>query len=202
MNAAVRSSTAASEGHGSLCRTRVLVMGGKDRGDDALGPLVAERLESTRGWAAVRAHVDLRMAGALDVLDVADTPSGTSCIVVDAARGLEPGEVAFIPFERFLDLTSDSLPAPRSSHEQPVATVLGLARIVRGALPDGGFLVGGGAAFGLGQLPSRRALESVPQLADRLVREVTQRCDPPGDRESATTGPRDSTWERTACASR
>ena len=198
MNARVRRAGPVGE-RGTPPRARVLVLGGKDRGDDAVGPLVAERLESSRGWAAVRAHVDLRMAGALDVLDVADTPSGTSCIVVDAARGLEPGEIAFIPFERFLDEAAEGLPVPRSSHELPVATVLGLARIVRGELPDGGFLVGGGAGFGLGQPPSGRTLGSVPRLADRLMREVARRCRP-DDQESATLRPGESTREPSPCA--
>ena len=140
-------------------RVRLLVLGSVDRGDDALGPLAVAEL-SPDVWPMV----DVRLGSSLDVLDLADVPPGGSCVVIDAARGLEPGVIAFIPFERFLGRAADRLPAPRSSHELPLPDLVRLVQVMRGSVPRGGFLVAGGLHFGLGELPSREVALAIPGL--------------------------------------
>ncbi len=140
-------------------RVRLIVLGSVDRGDDALGPLAVAEL-SPDVWPMV----DVRLGSSLDVLDLADVPPGGSCVVIDAARGLEPGTIAFIPFQRFLGRAADRLPAPRSSHELPLPDLVRLVQVVRGSVPRGGFLVAGGLHFGLGELPSREVALAIPAL--------------------------------------
>ena len=140
-------------------RVRLIVLGSVDRGDDALGPLAVAEL-SPDVWPMV----DVRLGSSLDVLDLADVPPGGSCVVIDAARGLEPGVIAFVPFQRFLGRAADRLPAPRSSHELPLPDLVRLVQVMRGSVPRGGFLVAGGLHFGLGELPSREVALAIPGL--------------------------------------
>ncbi len=153
---------------------RLIVLGAMDRGDDALGPMAIDELPSVPGGPAALALADLRLAGHLDVLDLVDTPAGTACLIVDAARGLAPGTVAFVPFESFLAPGDGDLPEPRSSHEMPVGTVLRLAQVMRTRLPDGGFIVAGATTFGLGEALSPTILAAVPRLAAAVADAVLQ----------------------------
>jgi hypothetical protein len=104
------------------------------------------------------------------VLDLADVLPDGACVVVDAARGLAPGVIAFLPFARFLGRHAGHLPDPRSSHELPLGELVQLVRVVRGSLPRGGFLVAGGLNFGLGELPSQEIARAVPALVLALER--------------------------------
>jgi hydrogenase maturation protease len=144
-------------------RIRLIVLGSVDRGDDALGPLAVAEL-SPDVWSLV----DVRLGSSLDVLDLADVPEGGACLVVDAARGLAPGAIAFIPFGRFLGRSAARLPSPRSSHELPLPDLVRLVRAVRGTVPRGGFLVAGGSHFGLGELPSREVAIAIPTLVTAI----------------------------------
>jgi Ni,Fe-hydrogenase maturation factor len=146
-------------------RVRLIVLGAVDRGDDALAPLAVAEL-SPDVWPLV----DVRLGTSLDVLDLSDVPLDGACIVVDAARGLEPGAIAFIPFQRFMGRSASRLPAPRSSHELPLRDLVRLVKVIRGTLPRGGFLVAGGSHFGLGELPSPEVARVVP----RLTREIEE----------------------------
>ena len=157
---------------------RLIVLGALDRGDDALGPLAIEALRAGSDGPAALALVDLRLAGHLDVLDLVDAPAGTACLIVDAARGLAPGTVAFLPFETFLAPGHGDLPEPRSSHEMPVGTVLQLAQVMRGTLPHGGFIVCGATSFGLGEPLSPAILAAVPELAAVVAQLVRQYARP------------------------
>ena len=144
-------------------RVRLIVLGSVDRGDDALGPLAVAEL-SPDVWPLV----EVRLSSSLDVLDLADVPEGGACLVVDAARGLAPGTIAFIPFQRFLGRNAGRLPSPRSSHEVPLPDLVRLVKVLRGDLPRGGFLVAGGLHFGQGELPSREVALAIPGLVTAI----------------------------------
>ena len=157
---------------------RLIVLGAMDRGEDALGPMAIDALPTVPGGREALALVELREAGHLDVLDLVDTPQGSACLIVDAARGLAPGLVAVVPFESFLAPGHDELPEPRSSHELPVGTVLRLAQVMRGTLPEGGFIVCGAASFGLGEQLSPAILAAVPELAAVVAQTVLRYAGP------------------------
>ena len=166
---------------------RLIVLGSVDRGDDALGPLVVAQLPADL-WPLV----DVRIGGSLDVLDLADVPPNGACVVVDAARGLAPGVIAFVPFVRFLGRRAGHLPDPRSSHELPLGELIQLVHVVRGDLPRGGFLVAGGLNFGLGELPSQEIARAVPALVLALERLIGRLARP---RRTGLVG-RDGRWPR------
>jgi hydrogenase maturation protease len=147
-----------------MSRVRLIVLGSVDHGDDVLGPLAVAQLPPS-----VWPLVDVRVRGTLDVVDLAEVEAGGACLVVDAARGLPAGEVRFIPFTTFLGRRRTALPEPRSSHELPAREVVRLAAVMRGRLPRGGFLVAGGSAFGLGELPSREVALAIPRLVEAIT---------------------------------
>jgi hypothetical protein len=64
----------------------VLVCGEPRRGDDAAAFAAIDRLP-----ADVRANVDIRPVGSLDVDDIVSIDAGAACLIVDAALG--PGPV-------------------------------------------------------------------------------------------------------------
>jgi hydrogenase maturation protease len=141
-------------------RVRLIVLGAADRGDDALGPLAVAELPP-HIWSLI----DVRLCASLDLIDLVDVADGGACLIVDAARGMPPGSVRFIPFERFLRRRANDLPDPRSSHELPVPELVRLVNVIRKGLPRGGFLVAGGSRFGLGELPSREVALAIPMVA-------------------------------------
>jgi len=146
-----------------LSSVRLLVLGAPDRGDDALALLAVASLPRDF-WPSI----DVRIRGSLDVVDLADVPVRQGCLVLDAARGLPPGAIRFIPFQAFLDDHHRAIPEPSSSHELPAREVVRLAAVVRGSLPRGGFLVAGGSSFGLGELPSREVALAIPMLVEEI----------------------------------
>jgi hydrogenase maturation protease len=172
-------------------RVRLILLGAVDRGDDAVGPLAVAMLPKTL-WPLVQ----IRVRRSLDIVDLADVPSDGACLVVDAARGLSPGTVRFIPFARFLRPRATPLPEPRSSHELPVPTLIRLTEVMRGRLPRGGFLVAGGSAFGLGELPSREVALAIPRLVEAIESAVYALSRPTHAR------PRHLETKATPCASR
>jgi hydrogenase maturation protease len=149
-------------------RVRLIVLGSVDRGDDALGPMAVAELPP-----GVWPYVEVRPRPSLDIVDLVDVPDGDACLIVDAARGLPPGAVRFIPFERFLEPRTDDLPDPRSSHELPVPELIRLVAALRGAPPRGGILVAGGSSFGLGELPSREVALAIPSLVAAIEAAVS-----------------------------
>ncbi len=131
---------------GACPRVAVLALGSPDRGDDAVGELVAARLERLLPEVGTGA-VALVRGGPWAVLDL---PGGiATVIVVDAVRApLASGSVLV------RDLRGDPLPFPRrrgggpelrpeagGSHALPLAECLALAAAL-GRLPARAWLVG------------------------------------------------------------
>ncbi len=116
------------------------------RGDDAAGPMAAERL-ARRGFHALAVHQLLpelaeRMAAAGTV------------IFLDADAALEPGEVAIEPL-------ADAGAARTFEHHASPAGLLRLARAGYGARPAAWLVRMGGAGFDFGDAVSPSAERAV-----------------------------------------
>jgi len=113
-------------------RLLVIGMGNPDRGDDAIGPLIARQLVGRQlaGHVAQNVAIIERSGDALALID--DWAGHDAVILVDAAApGAAPGQV------HRLDLLEDNLQAEvsmSSTHAFGVAEAVGLARTL-GLLP-------------------------------------------------------------------
>lgn len=159
----------------------LIAPGNPQRGDDAIGPLVAGRVVALLRAREPQAARSLRLrSGALDALAILDAWSGVhTAFVVDAAvSGAAPGTL--LRFE--LECTSDGSGAatpllPRelarsSSHGTGLHEALGLGRAL-GRLP--GRLVchaieAGGCAHG--SEPSDAARATLDAAAERIADEI------------------------------
>ena len=144
----------------------VIGVGNRDRGDDAAGPLVCDRLKARPGaTAAIRTFV---CEGS--ILDLAlHWDHDDQVIIVDAMQpGTEPGRVVTI------DATVDPLPTPGavSTHEIDVAVAVELARAI-GRMPARLLLIGieaGQADWGTPpSAPVDAAIDSVVALVEELA---------------------------------
>ncbi|HET7726170.1 MAG TPA: hydrogenase maturation protease [Candidatus Limnocylindrales bacterium] len=145
----------------------VLACGTPDRGDDAAALDAVALLDLLEPQARGRATI--RVVGQLGIEHLAERPDGAAVIVVDAAVGLRPGTVRFVPFAGLAGGARS--PVPRSSHELPIPEVVGIAEILGGPL-DGGLLVVGGSDFGLGHPLSPAVEAAIPELADQLAHAI------------------------------
>ena len=146
----------------------VIGVGNRDRGDDAAGPLVCDRLRARLGpTAAIRTFV---CEGS--ILDLAlHWEHDDHVIIVDAAQpGAEPGRIITI------DACDDPLPTPGalSTHEIDVSVAIELARAI-GRMPARLLLIGIEAeAVGWRAPPSapvEAAIDAVVELVGNLVAE-------------------------------
>lgn len=145
----------------------VLACGAPDRGDDAAALDAVALLDLVDPLA--RGQATIRIVGQLGIEHLADRPPGAAVIVVDAAVGLRPGAIRFVPFAALA--AGARSPVPRSSHELPIPEVVGIAEIVGGPL-DGGLLVVGGSDFGFGRPLSAAVEAAIPELADQLAHAI------------------------------
>jgi hydrogenase maturation protease len=143
----------------------VVAIGNPDRGDDGLGPAVAQQL---RGRVPSKVRILERNGDALALIE--DWDGIPSVIVIDAMAPIsKPGQV-----HRF-DLTESLLPigfAPSSSHALGIAETVELARSL-GRLPQClvAYLVEA-AQFGTGAPLSLAVAEAVGDVAERIVSEA------------------------------
>jgi hydrogenase maturation protease len=137
-------------------------LGHPDRGDDAVGPLVAERLRAA-GAALLDCNEEpTRLIDAWDGLELV--------VVVDAVRsGAAPGTVHRVE--------SDVLPLPpdlglASTHAFSVADALELGRAL-GRAPRRVVVLGvEGAAFELGDPLSPAVEAAIPQVVEQALAEL------------------------------
>ena len=112
----------------------VIGVGNRDRGDDAAGPIVCDRLRDRPGLSPPRTFV---CEGS--ILDLAlHWDRDDHVIIVDAMQpGAEPGRVVAV------DATVEPLPIPGavSTHEIDVAAAIELARAI-GRMPSRLLLIG------------------------------------------------------------
>jgi hydrogenase maturation protease len=144
------------------CETHVLVVGvgHPDRGDDAVGWLVAERLRSRLSDRDDVEVVQLTSDPA-ELLTLAAWNTAAHVVLVDAVvTGAPPGTVDVIGDEQ-------PLPSPRSSgtHDLGLAAALQIARSLD-RLPRDLTIVGvEGARFGIGDLPSPAVVAAAERVA-------------------------------------
>jgi hydrogenase maturation protease len=153
----------------SALRVRLLVCGAGDRGDDGAALAAAATLLPTLDEEH-RAWLEIRRCGQLDVEDLLDLPAGMAGVIVDAAVGIEPGQIVIIPFEQLL--AGDTGTGPRSSHALPITQVLGLATTLRDRPLRGSFVGIGGRRFGFGQSLSRAVRSAMPTFRTAIVEEI------------------------------
>jgi hydrogenase maturation protease len=132
-------------------RLRLLVCGSADRGDDGAA-LSAVAHVLPRLDPHVLEQLEVRRCVQLDATDVIDVGTHEACLILDTVVGVNAGSVVDLGFD---DLADRGAVAPRSSHALPIDQTLGVARAIRGALPDGRFVGIGGKWFGFGVVRSR-----------------------------------------------
>ena len=144
----------------------VLAVGNPSRGDDALGPLLLERLQAEGLDAG--GQVELLCDFQLQVEHTLDLQGRSAVLLIDAAR---PGVVEGAQLS--LLQPCPERPAP-ASHALDARTLLGLALALQGTIPPTWMLAIEGAAFGLGEALSpqaQRHLEQAHCLATTWVNE-------------------------------
>jgi hydrogenase maturation protease len=137
--------------------------GNPSRGDDALGPLVVERLR-TRPDAGARDGLDLLSDFQLQVEHALDLRGRTRVIFVDAARGLGA------PF-RWSQVAPARVPG-WTTHRMTPSALAAVYRDLFGPPPVLELLAIGGERFELGELPSafgRRHLDAACADLERAL---------------------------------
>jgi hydrogenase maturation protease len=162
--------------------TDVLVVGvgHPDRGDDAAGWLVAERLRDRLGDDAETEIAQLS-ADPAGLLTLPAWDAAAHVVLVDAVvTGAPPGSVEVLGPDQ-------PLPSPRASgtHDLDLVATLELARAL-GRLPRDLTIVGiEGVRFGVGDLPSPAVVAAAERVARALEGEVRAR----EARVTGATGP-------------
>lgn len=137
----------------------VLGVGNASRGDDALGPLLLERLRDAGVEAA--GDVELLEDFQLQLEHALDLRDRLGVLFVDAARPGHADGASLSPID------ADAAIVPASHGLRPQA-VLHVARRIDGKVPPAWLLAIEGVEFGLGVVPSaaaRRHLEDAVVLA-------------------------------------
>jgi hydrogenase maturation protease len=147
-------------------------VGNRDRGDDAAGPMVCDRVQAQLGAGAIRTFV---CEGS--ILDLAlHWEHDDHVIIVDAMQpGAEPGRIVTV------DATVEALPTPGavSTHEIDVTVAIELARAI-GRMPERLVLIGIEAAQSdWASLPSA----PVDAAIDAVVRTIVDKVG--GDQPAA-----------------
>ena len=145
----------------------IFACGSPDRGDDAVGLVVAEALERS-----LPAGARIRVVGQLEVDHLLDVPPGGAVIVVDAATGVRGGHIVELPLTGMIG-REDRL-RPRSSHALEFREVIGVADMIRGRPLEGRIIAVGGVRFSLGAGLSPSVARAVPRMVD-AVRDAVAR---------------------------
>ena len=171
----------------------VVGLGSPDRGDDAVGPLVAAavaRATSQRGLVGVHVVEHEDPTALIDLLDPA-SPAGawSAAVIIDAVRsGATPGTVSVLevgPDGQDLACLGARLdPGPAGTHGFGLAGAIELARALD-RLPPRVVIVGIEAHdFGYGAPLAVAVRASVPTATDAVLAAVSEavvaRAEPPG----------------------
>ncbi|HYM85069.1 MAG TPA: hydrogenase maturation protease [Candidatus Dormibacteraeota bacterium] len=156
--------------HGSARPVRIIVLGDRSRGDDAVAYLAVR--DALAGLPdAVLARLDVRETGQLDPADLVEIPDGGFALVVDAVAGVPAGEVVRLPLGEVAP-AAEGGPVPRSSHVLPVDQLVALAGVLRGGDPPGVLLGVGAERFGFGEPLSPAVADAIPALAAAIRAEL------------------------------
>jgi hydrogenase maturation protease len=151
----------------------ILVCGSPDRADDGAPIAACELLRP-----ALPGDVSLRVVGQLDIDDLLSIRTGAGVVVVDAATGIEPGDVVELPLTGLSG--GATLVRARSSHALAIPEVVGLAEMIRGRPLRGRVVAIGGSQFGLGRPLSKSVVTALPVLA-KAVLDAIERVRPLGE---------------------
>jgi hydrogenase maturation protease len=145
----------------------VLICGSLDRNDDG-GPIAVAAQVCDRLPLDVR----LRIVGQLDIDDLLTVPAAAGLVIVDAATGLEPGQIVDLPLN---GLTGGPRQVrPRSSHTLAFPEVVGLAELIQGAPVRGRIVAIGGIEFGFGTTLSEPVAAALPALVSAILGAVEE----------------------------
>jgi len=173
-----------------LCRVLVVGLGSPDRGDDAVGPLVAAavaRATSQRGLVGVHVVEHEDPTALIDHLDPA-SPAGawSAAVIIDAVRsGATPGTVSVLEVgpdgQDLASLGARLDPGPAGTHGFGLAGAIELARALDRLPPR--FVVVGIEAQGFdhGAPLSASVLAAIPRATDAvlgIIEEATARIGP------------------------
>jgi hydrogenase maturation protease len=154
--------------------TIVIGVGNRDRGDDAAGPLVCDRLQARPHDATTTIRTFVCEGSILDLALL--WGHDDHVVIVDAMQvGSEPGRIVTF------DATADPLPTPGalSTHEIDVSVAVELARAI-GRMPARLLLIGIEAAQTEWGTPPSPAVEAaIDTIVDLLAEFVSGRV-PPG----------------------
>ena len=152
-------------------RVTVFACGETLRGDDGVAAAAVRSLP-----ASIRALAEVRRVAALRPEDVMALPAGQHVLIVDAVVGPEPGDLVRLDLDA---LAFRAVPfRPGSSHQLPLAMVMGLAEAL-GSHHDGVFMGLAGSCFEPGaplSEPVRRGLPVVRQAICDEVRRLDERA--------------------------
>jgi hydrogenase maturation protease len=151
---------------GAAVAVEVLVCGSPDRGDDGAPMAVMGRLREH-----LPHDVALRAVGQLDVDDLLSIPVGAGVVIVDAATGIDPGDIVDLALTGLIG-QPDGV-HPRSSHALALPEVVGLAEMLRGRPLRGRIVAIGGAHFSLGSSFSRPVSAALVPLSEAIVKAVS-----------------------------
>jgi len=144
---------------------QILVCGNADRRDDGAALWAfSHSLTSTAFLSA--SGVNVTRCGQLDVDDLVQ--SDGPVLIVDAAIGVDPGEVVTLDFDQLL--ANPKNVAPHSSHALPIDQVIGIARSLRDAPLDGLFVGIGATDVGFGHEMSAPVRESMGEFVSAINR--------------------------------
>jgi hydrogenase maturation protease len=144
---------------------RLLVCGNSDRADDGAA-LRAVRSFIARRHYRIGRDVSVERCDQLDVLHLLDVPMGQAVVIVDAAIGVEPGEVVTTTLEELIDYPQG--PSPHSSHSLPINQLLGVANVLAEKPLEGLFVGIGGSDFGFGERLSSPVAHALPTFVSAI----------------------------------
>lgn len=148
-----------------LAPSLVIAIGNPSRGDDALGPMLLDRIEALR-----LQNVELITDFQLQVEHVLDILCRREVVFVDASvEAIAPFE--FKPVEPRADATV-------TTHELSPAAVLDTCRHLGAAVPDAYVLAIRGYAFDLGTPLSTLAAQNLDAAVDMLSARLAERVIP------------------------
>jgi hydrogenase maturation protease len=147
----------------TLRAVELLICGSPDRGDDGAAIAALDHLEDELLTLPLR----VTAAGHLAVDELVRASRAGPVIIVDTAIGLRAGEVLELSFETVRRRATTI--APRSSHELPIADVIGLAQMLVARDIEGAVIVIGGQRFGFGDPLSPAVAAAIPALARKVA---------------------------------
>ena len=145
--------------------TLIMAAGNRDRGDDAAGPLVLDRLPRPLPPGVTAVELDDDPLASLELIS-----ASKRVLAVDATRsGAEPGTIWQIQGPAGLEQTAG---LAAGTHQLGIRELLALAFALGSFPPDVTIYAIEGKDFSLGQSPSPEVARSIADVAAAIAREI------------------------------